>query len=317
MNTGKILVTEDIRGAGIDRLRKICGVDIDPELWNNQELLLELIGNYDGLLVRNLTRVDKKILSRSSRLRVIGRAGAGVDNIDVSSAASRGVTVVYAPEQNTRSVAELIIALAFSLARKMPAAHVDTAGGNWNRHRYTGIELHGKTLGLAGLGRIGRETGMIAQSLGMRVIASPVRKLKEMDNSIPAGIETVAFEKMLDMSDVISCQYRLTEETRNRFTKKEFNAMKESAYFINASRGGIVNEEDLIHALKEGTIAGAALDVRDMEPPGRDRFCYLENVILTPHIGSFTIEAQERVIEAVCADMVSVLEGRVPRYPCL
>ncbi len=317
MKNNSILITEEIRGEGVHKLRKETTVAENHELWNKPDQLAREIGNYNGLLVRNLTQVTEAVLSRAGKLKVIGRAGAGVDNIDVSAAAARGIPVVYAPEQNTRSVAEMVLGLVLSLARKIPGAHEDTASGNWRRHVFTGSEINGKTLGLAGVGRIGLHTGLLARSLGMRVLASPLRGIADTTGELLHDFEIVSFETLLAESDFISCHYRLTDETRHRFGDKEFNAMKRSACFINTSRGGIVNEGDLVSALERGAIAGAALDVRETEPPGRDRFCSLENVVLTPHIGAFTLEAQERVVEAVCMDMVAVLKGNSPRYPWL
>jgi D-3-phosphoglycerate dehydrogenase / 2-oxoglutarate reductase len=306
---GTILVSENIAGPAMDALKKEFEVEFLPDIWKSPDALREKIPDFRALIVRNQTKVTKELIRAASALRVIGRAGAGLDNIDVEAATEAGVVVAYTPEQNSISVAELTLGMMLALARKIVGADRDTKEGGWNRLRFTGIELYGKTLGLVGLGRIGYRTATRAKAFGMSVIAHD-------EYANPDGIAVselraplLSLEALFASADFVSCHVPLTPRTRNFFDYAKFCAMKPTAFFINTSRGEVVEESGLIRALEEGKIAGAALDVRQKEPPGNDALSRMENVILTPHIAAFTHEGQDRVSASVCADVAAVVSG--------
>lgn len=308
----EILVTENITGGAMTRLRETHDVAFEPDLWSNTELVSKL-AKARAVIVRNQTQITRELIEQSPRLEVIARAGAGLDNIDTTAAAEAGIVVTYAPAENSLSVAELVMGLLLSLARQIPAAWQNTRNGGWDRKTFTGLELSGRTLGVVGFGRIGRLVAERAKAFGMRLIAH--------DEFIPpeafakAGAQSVSFENLLDESDAVSVHVPLLDSTRNLFGARQFAAMKPTAWFINAARGEIVNEAALVDALQSGEIAAAALDVRDTEPPSRGLLEEMDNVILTPHIGAFTQEAQERVIALVCGDVERVLGGKSATSP--
>lgn len=308
-----VLVTENIAGREMDALRQSLAVTFEPGLFRSPQRLREALtgGGYRAWIVRNQTRVTADLIAAAGdRLEVIARAGVGLDNVDVRAASDAGIVVVWAPEQNSVSVAELTVGLMISLARMIPQADRGTRAGGWERNRFTGVELQGKTLGIVGLGRIGFLTAMRARAFGMNILA--------YDAFINPDSFTVGESRarlvphlgeLLEASDFVSCHAPETPQTINLFNEQAFARMKPSAYFINTSRGRIVNEQDLALALREKRIAGAALDVRASEPPGATAFDDLDNVILTPHIAAFTREGQERVVACVCRDVAAVLSG--------
>lgn len=302
----EILVTENISGEAMTRLRETRDVAFEPDLWNSPELASKL-AEVRAVIVRNQTQITRELIEQSPRLEVIARAGAGLDNVDTTAAAEAGIVVTYAPAENSLSVAELVMGLLLTLARRIPAAWQDTRHGGWDRKTFTGLELSGRTLGIVGFGRIGRLVTERAKAFGMRLIAH--------DDFIPAevfaeaGAEPVSFETLLAESDAVSVHVPMLESTRGLFGASQFAAMKPTAWFINAARGEIVNEAALVEALQSGEIAAAALDVRETEPPSRGPLEEMDNVILTPHIGAFTQEAQERVVALVCGDVERVLTG--------
>ena len=250
----------------------------------------------------------------AKKLKVVGRAGAGLDNIDVEAASRHGIVVSYAPTQNTNAVAELTVGLILALSRWISAADKETKQGGWKRAVFTGVEIEGKVLGVVGLGRIGFQTAEKARALGMRIVVHDpfAENLSERTKALDA--EAMDLAALLASADYISCHVPETVSTKHMFNKQRFSAMKRGAYFINASRGGVVDEEALLGALSEGRLAGAALDVREVEPPTVDRFSQMNNVILTPHIAAFTQEAQDRVEEDVLKDVLAVLGGREAVY---
>lgn len=302
----EILVTENITGAAMTRLRQTHDVAFEPDLWNSPELAGRLAG-VRAVIVRNQTQVTRELIERAGRLEIIARAGAGLDNVDTVAAAEAGIVVTYAPAENSLSVAELVLGLLLSLARRIPSAWADTRSGGWDRKTFTGVELSGRTLGIVGFGRIGRLVADRARAFGIRLLA--------FDEFLPAtaieaaGAKPVSFEKLLAESDAVSVHVPLLDSTRGLFGARQFAMMKPTAWFLNASRGEVVDEAALVLALQSGEIAAAALDVRDTEPPVRGPLEDMDNVILTPHIGAFTDEAQERVVELVCRDVISVLSG--------
>lgn len=306
----EILVSENITGEAMSHLRESHDVAFEPDLWNNAELLADRLSDARAIIVRNQTQVTRELIAASPHLQIIGRAGAGLDNIDTAAATEAGVVVSYTPSENSVSVAELVLGFMLTAVRRIPSAWQDTRSGNWNRMQFVGGELYGKTLGIVGLGRIGRLVAERARAFGMTIIAHDEFIDPESPFLAELGASLVSLDDLLTQSDFVSVHVPLTPETRNCFSNDTFRKMKPTAWFINASRGEVVDEAGLLHALKDQRIAGAALDVRAQEPPEDSELAKLDNVILTPHIGAFTHEAQERVVAAVCNDVVNVLSGQ-------
>ncbi len=311
--TPDILISEAVAGAALDLLASQGQVALHEDLWKSPEELKAALSQARALVVRNQTMVNKEILAAAPCLEVVGRCGAGLDNIDVTAASELGVVVVSTPDQNSLSVAELTLGLMFACARKISAAALDTRSGGWARGRFTGSELYGKTLGIIGLGRIGFLAAMRARAMGMRIVAYDAFISPDAPAVVETQAELVDLDFLLATSDFVSCHTPLTPETRGMLDYGHFSRMKPSAWFLNLARGEIVKEAGLIQALKERRLAGAALDVRETEPPASDELETMENVILTPHIAAFTVEAQERVVRAVCEDIHRVLSGKPAR----
>jgi D-3-phosphoglycerate dehydrogenase len=305
-----ILISENIQGAAVDALRSRFAVACLPALWEDSAQLAEKIKDCRALIVRNQTPVTAALLSAAPELLVVGRAGVGLDNVDVQFAEQAGIVITSTPDQNAISVAELAIGLMLSLARFIPAADRDTEKGNWNRNRFVGTELYGKTLGIVGAGKIGYLTARRAMAFGMKVLASD--PYLSPDNVLLSELqaELVSLDELLSRSDVVSCHLPASPQTAGLLNRACFSKMKPEAFFINTSRGKVVSEPDLLDALKSGRLAGAALDVRVTEPPQAGELEALPNVILTPHIAAFTREAQDRVTRAICEDVARVLDGK-------
>lgn len=306
-----ILISESIQGPDVDALRERFDVVYLPDLWRDPVALKTRIGKFRALIVRNQTQVTEDLMQVAPELVVIGRAGAGLDNVDLSAAENAGVVITSTPDQNAISVAELTIGMMLSLVRHIPDANADTKAGHWNRLRYMGNELYGKTLGIVGAGKIGFLTAKRAQAFGMKILAYD--PFLSPDNILLSELNAtlVEIDELLERADVVSCHLPLSPETRGFFDAVRLSRMKSSAYFINTSRGAVVKEADLINALQEKRIAGAALDVRASEPPKAGQLEALPNVILLPHIAAFTYEAQERVTKAICQDVARVLDGKL------
>lgn len=303
----KILITEKISGPALERLAAAFAVDCQPEWWRSPEQIKAALPDCRAWIVRNQTKVTAELIAAAPRLEVIGRTGVGLDNIDVAAASAAGVVVVSTPDQNSISVAELVLAMMLALARKLVPADRDTRGGGWDRHRFTGVELYGKTLGLVGLGRIGFLTALRARALGMQIVAHDAYISPDAAAVSETRAQLVGLDELLARSDFVSCHVPLTEETRRLFAYERFCQMKPSAFFLNLSRGEVVDEAGLIRALQEQRLAGAGLDVREAEPPAVSPLGAMDNVILTPHIAALTREAQDRVVAAICSDVTSVL----------
>lgn len=305
-----IVVSEEVKGAELARLAAKFALVNEPEAWRSEERLCPLLATARALVVRNQTPVTARLLASAPKLEIVARAGVGLDNIDTAAASAAGIVVSYTPDANSISVAELALGLMLALARRIPAAHLDTQGGGWGRQRFTGIELAGKSLGIVGFGRIGALVARRGAVFGMTLLAHD----EFLDPSSPAAREAevrfLPLDDLLAQADIVTCHVPSTPATRGMFHAKRFRAMKPSAHFINTARGELVVEEDLVRALEEGWIAGAALDVRAREPPATGRLEQLPNVVLTPHIAAFTHEAQVRVVHAVVTDVERVLSGR-------
>ncbi len=308
-----VLVTEDIIGSEMEVLKNRFEVIFEPDLWKSPAGLREMIRDFRAVIVRNQTKVTAEVIGAAPVLKIIGRAGAGLDNIDLVAATNAGVVVSYAPEQNSISVAELAVGMMLCLARKIPSADRDTRNGAWNRHRFSGIELYGKTLGIVGLGRIGYRTAVRARAFGMDIIAHD--ECASPDALVVSELRAslVSLDDLLEQADFVSCHLPLNARTVGLFNDERFSRMKAGAFFINTSRGKVVDERALVNALKERKIAGAALDVRRQEPPAKGPFDDMDNVVLTPHVGALTAEGQERVVSSVCRDVAGVLSGREAR----
>jgi len=307
----KVLICEDVTGTGIDRLKEKYHLEFAPDLWKRVPELEEKVQGCEGLIVRNQTKVNASLLSKGESLQVIGRAGAGYDNIDISAASREGVVVTYSPEENAVSVAEYVFALLLALARKIPAADRSTKNGGWERKKYHGFELLGKTLGILGLGKIGFRVALRAKAFGMRALAHDVYLSPTSLQVTESGIVLVSLERLLAESDFLSIHLPLTPETQGLLNGEALKKMKPTAFLVNTSRGEILVEEDLARVLKQGQLAGAALDVRAKEPPlAESALNGLDNVILTPHTAGLTYEAQEKVVEAVAEDVDRVLSGQ-------
>lgn len=305
----KILITDGLDPGAVSALRKHHEVDV-RELDPNG--LLDAIPSYHALIVRSRTKVTMDVLARAANLKVVGRAGVGVDNIDVEAARARRIVVVNAPTASTVSVAELAIGHMLSLFRHVPEADRSVKAGKWEKARLEGRELFGKTLGLIGSGRIGAEVAKRAQAFGMQVIAfDPYLSVPTAEG---LGIRLLDMDTVLRAADVVSIHAALTGETRGLIGAAELSRMKREAVLVNCSRGEIVQEEALVDALRSGTIAGAALDVFEREPPEGSPLLSAPNIQFTPHLGASTLEAQARAGAIIAEQVMKVLEGKRPDF---
>ncbi|MGB9866488.1 MAG: phosphoglycerate dehydrogenase [Bacillota bacterium] len=308
--TPKILVADPISEQGIERLRQSATVDVVTKLTEDQ--LVEAIGNYDGLIVRSETKVTRRVLEAGRRLKVVGRAGVGVDNIDVETATRLGVVVVNAPAGNTIAAAEHTVALMMALCRNIPQADASLRRGEWARSKFMGVELHDKTLGIIGLGRVGCEVARIARGLEMKVIAYD--PFVSPEKAAQVGAEMVSKEELLQRADFVTVHTPLTTDSRKLIGHAEIQMMKPGVRIINCARGGIIDEAALVDGIVSGKVAGAALDVFEKEPlPPESPLLKLPNVVLTPHLGASTVEAQVNVALSVADSVVAVLKGELVR----
>ncbi len=309
--TNRVLVTDHISEEGINKLKEFAEVDIELEL--SKEDLKERIAGYDALILRSGTKVTKEIIEAGDigRLKVIGRAGVGVDNIDVETATEKGIMVVNAPEANTISAAEHTIAMLFSLSRKIPIANVSLKSGKWERKKHMGVEVNGKVLGIIGLGRVGSEVAKRGKGLGMRVVAYD--PFISLESARELGIALLSFNEVLSVADFISLHTPLTKDTHHLIGKKEFELMKDGVRVINCARGGILDEDALKEAIKSGKAAGAALDVFEHEPPDESDLLELEEVIVTPHLGASTEEAQRVAAVVIAEEVIEALKNKPVR----
>ena len=305
----KVLVADALSEAGIEMLRK-RGIHVDAKVGLNEDELVKIIVDYDGLIVRSATKATRRILEAGKNLKVVGRAGVGVDNIDEAAATERGILVMNTPAGNTLSAAEHTMALLLSLARQIPQAAASLRRGEWDRKTYAGVELAGKTLGIIGLGRIGREVASRAKAFQMRVVAFDPFISPEVAKEL--SVELGAMEKLFAESDFLTIHTPLTQQTERLLGAAELAKMKKGARVLNVARGGIVDEQALHDALKSGHLGGAALDVFQDEPPKNSPLLALANFIGTPHLGASTQEAQEKVALQVAEQVAEYLaEGKI------
>src|SRR5579885_497348 len=300
----KVLIADALspRAAAIFAER---GVEADTLTGLSPEELKRVIGGYDGLAVRSATKVTKALLDHAPRLKVVGRAGIGVDNIDVAAATQRGIVVMTTPFGNSITTAEHAIALMFALARQIPAADRSTQAGKWEKSRFMGVELTGKTLGLIGCGNVGASVAVRALGLRMKVIAYD--PFLSAERAIDLGVEKVGFDELLARADFISLHTPLTEATRNMIDAAAIAKMKRGVRIVNCARGGLVVEEDLAAALDSGHVAGAAVDVFVEEPARKNPLFGRDNLVATPHLGASTAEAQENVAVEIAEQMADFL----------
>jgi D-3-phosphoglycerate dehydrogenase len=310
MTPYKILITDGLDESGLSILRASATVDDRKGL--SADDLVNLIPDYDGLIVRGRTKVTASVMEAGSRLKVIGRAGVGVDNIDLESAKKHNVTVVNAPISTSLAVAELTFGLLLALARELPRADSGMKQGQWLKKDLEGVELNGKTLGLIGFGRIGVEVGRRAAAFGMNVVAYD--PLISEDDIKQRGAEPVSIQDLYAWSDFISLHLPLNVQTRDMIGPLAFSEMKDGVRIVCAARGGIIDESALVAALNSGKVAGAALDVFGQEPPGLTETVSHPRVIATPHIGAQTAEAQSRASEDIAAEVLSALQGKPLRW---
>lgn len=305
----KVLITDGLEPEAISNLRKVHKVDV-------QELdpkgLLSAIPEYHALIVRSRTIVSKSVLTHAAHLKVVGRAGVGVDNIDVGEATVRKIVVVNAPTASTISVAELALGHMISLIRHLTEADRSVKDGKWEKKKLEGRELFGKTLGLVGSGRIGAEVAKRAEAFGMRVIAYDPYLSPPTAEAL--GIRLVDRESVFREADVVSVHAALTPETKGMIAAAEFAQMKRGAILVNCARGEIVQEAALADALRSGKLAGAAIDVFETEPPVGSPLLTAPNVVFTPHLGASTHEAQARAGSIIADQVIKVLDGRRPEF---
>lgn len=301
----KILVSDPLSEEGLAMLQKHFDVDVITGL-SESELSAKIV-NYDALVIRSGTQVTRKVVEATRNLKIIGRAGVGVDNVDVEAATEKGIIVTNAPEGNMLSAAEHTIAMMMSMARNIPQANASMKAGKWERKNFMGVEVNGKILGVIGLGRIGAEVAKRAQGLNMTIMGYDPYISKEKAQEL--GIKLATVKEIAEAADFITVHTPLTKETRNILDIDEFNVMKKNARVINCARGGIINEEALADALKSGKIAGAALDVYVNEPPKGSPLLECDNLIMTPHLGASTEEAQINVAITIAEEVISVLGG--------
>lgn len=302
--TPKVLISDNLSPAAV-AIFKERGVDVDVKVGLSKDELAEIIGGYDGLAVRSATKVTEKIIGAATRLKVVGRAGIGVDNIDTRAATARGIIVMNTPYGNSITTAEHAISLMLALARQIPQADRSTKAGKWEKSKFMGVELFGKTLGVIGCGNIGAIVADRGIGLKMRVMAYD--PFLSPERAIEIGVEKVELEELFRRADFITLHTPLTERTRNIIDAKALAQMKPSARIINCARGGLIDEAALAEALKAGRIAGAALDVFEVEPAQESPLFELDNVICTPHLGASTSEAQEKVALQIAEQMADYL----------
>ncbi len=304
----KVLVSDPISDMGIQLLYDASDVTVDKKTALSEDELVAIIGEYDALLVRSQTKVTEKIMNAGERLKVIGRAGVGVDNIDLEAATKRGIVVINAPDGNTIATCEHTFAMMMSVARSIPQAYKKTVGGEWDRKTFVGVELRYKVLGVLGMGRIGSEVAKRAKAFGMEVIGYDPFLTEERAEKLGVKLGTV--NEIAAQADFITVHTPLTNETRHLVGRPQFEIMKKGARIINCARGGIIDELALVEAIDQGIVAGAAFDVFEEEPPRADHpFLNNPKIIVTPHLGASTVEAQENVAIDVSEEVLHILRN--------
>jgi D-3-phosphoglycerate dehydrogenase / 2-oxoglutarate reductase len=307
----KVLISEQLAPAGVERLKDHVDVDVRPEL--DQETLRAIIGDYDALVVRSATQVDAALLERADNLKVVGRAGIGLDNVDVDAATRLGILVVNAPQSNVLSAAEHTMALLLAQARNIPQAHSALVKGAWERERWQGVELYGKTLGIIGLGRVGTLVAQRSSAFGMRVVAYDPYVAPHRASQM--GVEMLSTVRdVCGAADFLTIHLPKTPETVGIVGEPELRRVREGIRIVNTARGGLIDEDALHRALLDGRVAGAAVDVFEHEPVTDHPLFHLPNVVVTPHLGASTAEAQDKAGLAIADQVLLALRGEFVPY---
>src|SRR5690606_8867301 len=302
----RVLVSDKLSPTAV-QIFKDRGVEVDylPDLGKDKEKLLEVIGQYDGLAIRSATKVTEKLIAAATNLKVVGRAGIGVDNVDIPAASRRGIIVMNTPFGNSITTAEHAVALMFAVARQLPEANASTHAGKWEKNRFMGVEITGKTLDIIGAGNIGSIVAARAVGLKMHVVAfDPFLSESRAEEQ---GVEKVKLDELFARADFITLHTPLTDKTRNIINAESIAKMKDGVRIINCARGGLIVEADLIAALKSGKVAGAGIDVFEVEPATENPLFNMDNVVCTPHLGASTTEAQENVALQIAEQMSDYL----------
>jgi D-3-phosphoglycerate dehydrogenase len=304
-NMKRVLISDTLSPEGIEILKNTPGLEVDVMTSLTPDELKGIIKDYDGLAIRSATKVTKEIIEKADNLKVVGRAGIGVDNVDVNAASKRGIVVMNTPGGNTITTGEHSIAMMFALARQIPQATASMKSGKWEKNKFMGNEVYNKTLGIIGIGRVGTIVADRAQGLKMSVIAFDPFLAPETAEKM--GITLVTLDELLKRSHFISVHTPLTKDTKNIINAASIAKMRNGVFIVNCARGGIINEKDLLEALKSGKVAGAALDVFDEEPTKNTELVNHPNVICTPHLGAATDEAQRNVAIAIAEQIADFL----------
>ncbi len=310
MSAWKILLTDGLEENGKEILRGMAEVVDQPGI--SADDLLTVVGEYDALIVRGRTKVTAAVFEAGKNLKVVGRAGVGVDNIDLAAAKAHGVTVVNSPLATTVAVAELTLSLMLSVVREIPRADASMKSGKWLKKEFEGRELFGKTLGVMGFGRIGAAVAERAKAFGMRILAFD--PLISAEDIVKRGGEPVNKDELFAQADMITMHMPLTADSKNLLNAEAFNKMKDGVYIVCAARGGVIDEEALLEALNSGKVSGAALDVFATEPPGQTALVAHPRVIDTPHVGAQTVEAQARAANDIAEEVLNALGGKPLRW---
>ncbi|MCK4883115.1 MAG: phosphoglycerate dehydrogenase [Candidatus Omnitrophica bacterium] len=305
----KILISDKLADEGLDILKAVEDFEVDCKFGLSPEELKAVIKDYHGLIIRSGTKVTADILDAADQLKVIGRAGVGMDNVDLKAATKKGVIAMNTPSGNTTATAEHTMGMILALARNIPQAYASMKAGKWDRTKFRGVELHGKKLGVIGFGRIGSTVAKFAKAFGMGILAyDPFLSMEIADQK---GVVMVAMEVLLSQSDYITMHVPKSSETRNLISDKEFGLMKNTARVVNCARGGVISEAALVKALEEGKIAGCALDVFEQEPlPTDSPLLKFDNCIVTPHLGAATSEAKVNVAIEIAESVRDALLGK-------
>jgi D-3-phosphoglycerate dehydrogenase len=316
----KILVSDPLSEEGLKVLKEVKDFQVDVQTELSPVALKEAIKDYDALIVRSATKVTKEVIDAAAKLKVIGRAGVGLDNVDLAAATQKGIIVMNTPGGNTISTAEHTMSMILALSRNIAQANASTKKGEWKRSKFMGVELYGKTLGIIGLGRIGKEVAKRALSFGMKILAYDPFLSREAAESV--GVEIAELKELLQKSDYITVHTPLTDDTKHLISKEQISMMKKGVRLINCARGGIIDEQALASAVKEGQVAGAAIDVFEKEPlSAESELLKVDNIVITPHLGASTEEAQVNVAIEVSEIVRDALLGKGIRnaanYPCL
>ena len=305
MSNFKVLLLDGIDPAGVEVIQRAKSIEPIVHDKISREKLLSIIDDVDGVVVRSATAIDRELMQKANKLKVVGRAGVGVDNVDLDAATELGVLVMNSPGGSTTTTAEHTVAMLFALARNIPQAYKTLKNHQWEKNKFKGVELAGKTLGVVGLGRIGSEVARKCQAMGMNVIAYD--PYINPDAHLSSGFTLVDVTQLFEEADFVTVHVPLTDATRNLINKDTIAKMRDGVRIINCARGGIISEQDLYDALKSGKVAGAAFDVFETEPNTESPLLELENFIATPHLGASTVEAQRKVSEDICRQVSDFL----------